>query len=178
MSSNLNQFREWISMAVSDLKSAITLYRNGLKASVVFHAQQFAEKICKALLVIFGEIPVKSHFPSRQLEKIIDDYLLDGKIGSSEKDYLDTIVTLSATLEDEKAKPRYGVFHANKLIKPDDLYSNVEITLFLNDAIVIAKKFIEFLKIKGLHDEMVDLVGILEDLIDEFDKIKREESKS
>ena len=36
MTTNINQAREWISMAVSDLKSAITLYRNGLRASVVF----------------------------------------------------------------------------------------------------------------------------------------------
>ena len=124
MTTNVDQAREWISMAASDLnlKSAITLYRNGLRASVVFHAQQFAEKICKALLVLFREIPIKSHFPSKQLEELIDEYWLDGKLKADEKDHLEAIINLSSTLEDEKAKPRYGVFHANRLIKPDDLY--------------------------------------------------------
>jgi len=47
MISNIDQFINWISIAISDLKSAITLYKNGFKASVVYHAQQFAEKFAR-----------------------------------------------------------------------------------------------------------------------------------
>ena len=55
-------------------------------------------------------------------------------------------------------------------------YINIEVKLFLDDAIVIAKNFIDYIKVKKMESEMADLIGILEELIDDFNKLEREEN--
>ncbi|MEQ9714010.1 MAG: HEPN domain-containing protein [Candidatus Asgardarchaeum sp.] len=175
MSSNLDRFSDWVAMAISDLKTALLLYKNRVKAATIFHAQQFAEKICKALMVFFGMTPQMTHFPSKILSKIIDERFMDHKVEEEEKELIDRITSLSSTLEDEKARPRYGVLHADRLIPPDEYYSYLEVQLYINDAFEIAKGFVKLMRIKSMSEKLSDLILELEDLIDEYEHIRAEE---
>ena len=179
MISNIDQFINWISIAISDLKSAITLYKNGFKASVVYHAQQFAEKICKALIILFGQIPKKTHFPSIYLDGLVEEFRQNNKLSDEEVTILTHIINLASTLEDEKERPRYGIWHADRLIPPDDLYSETEVELFLNDAIEIGEKVIEFLEKRSILTKIpLDIISDLEGIIHEFKERKRGKSNN
>jgi len=82
-------------------------------------------------------------------------------------------------LEDEKERPRYGIWHADRLIPPDDLYSETEVELFLNDAIEIGEKVIEFLEKRSILTKIpLDIISDLEGIIHEFKERKRGKSNN
>ena len=61
----------WLIMAEEDLKDASLDIENRRFPSSVFHSQQCAEKVCKAILSSLGIESGKTHFPSSVLELMV-----------------------------------------------------------------------------------------------------------
>jgi HEPN domain-containing protein len=61
----------WLKMAEEDLKDASLDIENSRFPSSVFHSQQCAEKVCKAILSSLGIESGKTHFPSSVLELMV-----------------------------------------------------------------------------------------------------------
>jgi HEPN domain-containing protein len=61
--SDVNNPSDWVKKAEEDYAIAVLLLRRKkpLTYGVTFHAQQCAEKYIKALLVLHGQIPAKTH---------------------------------------------------------------------------------------------------------------------
>ena len=68
---------EWLKKALSDLKVADLLLKEGFQDESAFHSQQAAEKALKALLISYGVKPLKTH----SLERLLS--LLEDKIDVS-----------------------------------------------------------------------------------------------
>jgi HEPN domain-containing protein len=61
----------WLKMAEEDLKDASLDIENSRFPISVFHSQQCAEKVCKAILSSLGIESGKTHFPSSVLELMV-----------------------------------------------------------------------------------------------------------
>ncbi len=64
---------DWLEMAIDDIRSAEVCFKEGLYASTVYHSQIACEKAVKALITALGYIPSRSHRPSVQLMRIIEE---------------------------------------------------------------------------------------------------------
>ncbi len=143
----------WLNLAFEDWDAVKKLEISTNKGVIVYHLQQFVEKICKALISALGYEPPKTHSPSRELETILFDIEDKGmNIPKEIFSKIDTLISIARTLEDEKTRPRYGVRHADFIIPPNEYYSRETVEMFFNDAKVIAKlafDVLRFLKICG-----------------------------
>jgi len=123
---NIEMIKGWLKLALLDWRAIEVLSPQEHKGVIIYHAQQFVEKLCKAIISSLGFEPPKTHNPSQ----IIDDLISSVKLGelklNLEKKVMsifEHIVSLARTLEDEKTRPRYGIRYLDKIIPPDEFYS-------------------------------------------------------
>ena len=138
----------WLKMAEEDLKDASLDIENSRFPSSVFHSQQCAEKICKAILSSLGIESGKTHFPSSVLELMV---IRGNKFQLSTKE-LETIVRIvnySKLLESQKESPRYGWETVDKIIMPSEIYDETKAgALFMNakEVMELGRKFLKGFK--------------------------------
>ncbi len=70
MVSNFNLCLSWIQLAREDFCTAVDAIHSQRRGPAVFHIQQCAEKLCKAILAYFGQEPRKTHFPSGEIREL------------------------------------------------------------------------------------------------------------
>lgn len=158
MPTNFQLTRDWINMAMADWKTACSARNDSNYGPCVYHLQQFAEKLTKAAIWLFGEEPEPIHFPSKQLRRIKD--LESKEMPNEAQKILTKIMTLVITLEDERTRPRYGVRHQNGIISPQEYYSEEIITLFFEDVQEIANdlaRLLETITTTGFEEEIIVL---------------------
>ncbi len=134
----------WLKMAEEDLKDASLDIENSRFPSSVFHSQQCAEKVCKAILSSLGIESGKTHFPSSVLELMV---MRGNKFQLSRQDLetFDRIVNFSKLLESQKESPRYGWETVDKIIMPSEIYdANKAGALFNNakEVMELGRKFL------------------------------------
>jgi len=138
----------WLKMAEEDLKDASLDIENSRFPSSVFHSQQCAEKVCKAILSSVGIESGKTHFPSSVLELMV---IRGNKFQLSTKE-LETIVRIvnySKLLESQKESPRYGWETVDKIIMPSEIYDETKAgALFMNakEVMELGRKFLKGFK--------------------------------
>jgi len=163
---NIEIVNGWLKLAIEDWNAAKRMSIEENRGAIVFHLQQFVEKVTKAIIAALGYEPPKTHNPSRDLENI----LLDISAGEIKLDIrreimndLKVLISIAKTFEDEKTRPRYGVRHAQRIITPNEYYSPMHVKLFLEDAKFIAKlsyKILNFLKMcRGEECEKLRTIG-------------------
>jgi len=135
----------WVKMAEEDLKDASLDIDNSRFPSSVFHSQQCAEKVCKAILSSLGIESGKTHFPSSVLELMV----LRGnkfQLSPKEMETIGQIVNYSKLLESQKESPRYGWETVDKIIMPSEIYdANKANALFMNakEVMELGRKFLK-----------------------------------
>ncbi len=135
----------WMKMAEEDLNDASLDIENSRFPSSVFHSQQCAEKVCKAILSSLGIESGKTHFPSSVLELMVmrgNKFQLLNK----ELEILYRIVNFSKLLESQKESPRYGWETVDKIIMPSEIYdANKSVALFNNakEVMELGRKFLK-----------------------------------
>lgn len=158
----------WGKIAINNMKSALILFKNNQKSSVIIMLQQFADKICKSLLSLFGVSAYGMYYPSSDLEDLYDS--LEDELDNDSYRTLVRLVELSKTIENEEERPQFGVLHSSKFIIPDEYYSESDVRLFMEDAIKIAKLFNRFIESYiGTDSKFSDITSALSDLITEYD---------
>lgn len=138
----------WFKMAEEDLKDASLDIDNSRFPSSVFHSQQCAEKVCKAILSSLGIESGKTHFPSSVLELMV---IRGNKLQLSIKEMktLGQIINYSKLLESQKESPRYGWETVDKIIMPSEIYdANKAGALFMNakEVMELGRKFLKGFK--------------------------------
>ncbi len=138
----------WFKMAEEDLKDASLDIENSRFPSSVFHSQQCAEKVCKAILSSLGIESGKTHFPSSILELMV----IRGnkfQLSTREMDTIVRIVNFSKLLESQKESPRYGWETVDKIIMPSEIYdANKAGALFMNakEVMELGRRFLKRIK--------------------------------
>lgn len=154
-------------MALSDWTAIKKLSPEEDKGVIIYHIQQFVEKLLKGLITSLGYEPPKTHFPSRFIDRLLGDYELgeiDLDLSKEEVDILERIISIAKVVEDEGVKPRYGVHHHNRIILPNELYSTDQIKMFLEDAKFIAESIKQFFKKRNICSEDPKLCEVLDEL--------------
>lgn len=167
---NIDLLRGWIKLALQDWEAMRSLNPDLHKGAVVYHMQQFVEKLCKAIIVSLGFEPPKTHFPSKLIDSILIDIELgnlDIQISRKEKEFLEKISSLAKSIEDENVRPRYGIRHLDVIILPDEIYSKRQIELFEKDARYIAFLASKFLELRNYCHELKDECARLKNLWEE-----------
>ena len=164
---NIDLLKGWIQLALKDWDAARSLNVNVHRGPIVYHIQQFVEKLCKAVIVSLGFEPPKTHFPS----KIIDSILTEIELGNlklqmtrEEKNLLEKISNLAKSIEDENVRPRYGIRHVDLIILPEEIYSKDQIELFERDARYIAFLVASFLEIRNYCEKIPEKCAELKQL--------------
>ncbi len=136
----------WLSLALEDWDVVKNLDFSINKGAIVYHLQQFVEKICKAIILALGYEPPKTHTPSRELESILLD-IEEKKLNISREIVrkIGILVSIAKTFEDEKTRPRDGVRHVDFIIPPNEYYSRETVEMFFRDAKFVAKLAYEIL---------------------------------
>ena len=150
MLTNFQLTRDWINMALADWKVACSSRTERNFGPCVYHLQQFAEKLTKAIVCLFGEEPEPIHFPSKQLRRIKDQQ--SDKISQDIQKLLIHISTLATTLEDERTRPRYGVRHEARIISPQEYYTEEIVQLLFEDVMAIAEETSNLLAVISRKD--------------------------
>lgn len=163
MPTNFQLTRDWISMALADWKIAHSAQRDSNFGPCVYHLQQFAEKLTKAAICLFGEEPEPIHFPSKQLRRLQDQKAII--ISDEIQKIIVQISALAITLEDERTRPRYGVRHKDRIVPPQEYYSEDIIHLFLEDVKAIASATLKLLMAISEAD-FEDEIDILKEMIE------------
>lgn len=135
----------WLKMAEEDLKDAAIDIENNRFPSSVFHSQQSAEKVCKAMLSSLGIESGKTHFPSSLIELMVirgNKYQLQSK----DLELLNRIVDFSKLLESQKESPRYGWETVDRIIMPSEIYDANKATALFKNAEEVMNLGREFLK--------------------------------
>ena len=164
MTTNIQLCKDWIKLSSSDWQIAKSAQREKNIGPCVYHLQQFAEKLVKALICLFAEEPAPSHFPSKQLRKIIDVRV--DELSEEVKKAITNIITLATTLEDERTRPRYGIRHKRRIKLPEEYYSEEDIELFFEDCTSIATQLstvLSKISLKSFEKEIQQLKGVYED---------------
>jgi len=73
---NIELVKGWLRLALEDWASIIELDYKKHRGIVVYHSQQFVEKLCKAIIASLGFEPPKTHTPSVEIDSIIAEYRL------------------------------------------------------------------------------------------------------
>ncbi|HMF32579.1 MAG TPA: HEPN domain-containing protein [Candidatus Lokiarchaeia archaeon] len=155
---NFNLCRSWIQLASEDYFTAIDAIAASRRGIAVYHVQQSVEKLCKGLLAFFGREPRANHFPSGELSELLreSDLIAESaenqnegelsaeKTGNSvlllkNKTQILEIVLLARSIEDEMTRPRYGIRHASGIVLPQEIYTDEQVSSFLEDLRQIAK---------------------------------------
>ncbi len=162
--SNLQICKDWLSLTFSDWQSIQSAIKETNKASTMFHIQFLVEKILKSLIILFGKEAEPSHFPSKQLDHIVDKTTIEIENIERKKwaKLIKEIAILARTIEDERTRPRYGVRHVSGIVSPETLYSMDTIKLFLEDMKAIVKLTIEFFMFLPFSDKLEDQIKLLE----------------
>ena len=161
---NIKLVSGWLKLALENWRAVKALNCEEHRGACVYHAQQFVEKICKAIIAALGFEPPKAHNPSVEIDSIITEFKLgrlELKLDKKQISILEHISTLSKTLEDERTRPRYGVRHFDTIIPPDEYYSIDQVNMLLEDAVHIGKLVWTFLGKLGYCAEMEELCGEL-----------------
>ncbi|MGQ4891297.1 MAG: HEPN domain-containing protein [Candidatus Njordarchaeia archaeon] len=161
---NIKLVAGWLKLALEDWKAVKALNCKEHRGACVYHAQQFVEKICKAVIAALGFEPPKSHNPSVEIDSIITDLKigsLEIKLDKKQLNVLERISSLSKTLEDERTRPRYGIRHFDTIIPPDEYYSVDQVNMLIEDAAHIANLVWVFLSELGYCEEIEELCGEL-----------------
>lgn len=161
---NLRLVEGWIRLALEDWRLIESIDYTRYKGATVYHAQQFVEKLCKAIIAALGFEPPKTHKPSWEIDSILTDIRLGNvklSIDSEVIELLEKISALAKTLEDEGTRPRYGVRHRDGIIPPDDYYSIDHVKLLLNDAIYIADLTLMVLTKLNYCSKLTEICGEL-----------------
>jgi len=149
---NIELIKGWIQLALRDWDVVESLNSTVHRGPIIYHIQQFVEKLCKSIIVSLGFEPPKTHFPS----KIIDSILIEIELGNlnlqiskKEQEILEKISSLAKSIEDENVRPRYGIRHLDIIILPDEIYSEDQINLFKKDARYISFLVSSFLELRN-----------------------------
>ncbi len=156
---NIDLIKGWIQLALNDWSVIKSLDYSVHRGPIVYHLQQFVEKLCKAILIALGFESPKTHFPSRLIDSILIDIELGHlniQISRKEKEILEKISSLAKSIEDEGVRPRYGIRHIDLIILPDEIYSEDRVKLFERDARYIAFLVWSFLESRSYCKEIPD----------------------
>jgi len=162
---NMELTGSWLKLAIEEWKLIEQIDISTNRGSAVYHAQQFVEKLCKAIIAALGFEPPKTHAPSWVIDSIISDHKLGIiNLNLSKQDIyrLEQISSLAKTLEDERTRPRYGVRHGNIIVSPNEYYSTDAVKLLLQDAVNISELVYEFLVSLGYCRHFLYLCGELD----------------
>ena len=132
----------WFKLALADWRVVEKLSINENRGAIVYHLQQFVEKLCKGVIAVLGFEPPRTHTPSMEIDRILTDIRIGSLRVSVDEETLrdlERLSLLAKTFEDEGTRPRYGVRHVNKIILPDEYYSIDTVRLFIDDAKIIAE---------------------------------------
>ena len=156
--------KSWFRLALADWRVIEKLDINENRGAIVYHLQQFVEKLCKGILALLGFEPPRTHTPSTEIDRILADIY----VGSLRLDVdnetlrdLERLSSLAKTFEDEGTRPRYGVRHANRIILPDEYYSTDTVRLFIDDAKIVAEITFRILRRLNFCKEAEDICGEL-----------------
>jgi len=162
---NVKLVESWLKLALEDWKLIQSIDYKTHKGAAVYHAQQFVEKLCKAIIAALGFEPPKTHNPSWEIDNILSDAKLGRlriKLDKDSIDLLEKISAISKTLEDEKTRPRYGVRHGDFIIPPEEYYSIDTVRLLISDSIHIAGYTYDLLLKLNYCAKLIDLCGELD----------------
>jgi len=161
--SNIQICKDWLSLTASDWQSVNRAVEDKNVASAMFHLQFYVEKLLKSLISIFAKEALTNHFPSKQLNQIIEDETI--KIDQENISVIQRIIILSRSLEDERTRPRYGVRHSNRIVSPEEIYTMETIQLFYDDAKTITQLLIGFYRSLPFSDLLETELKKLEDYL-------------
>ncbi|HUY01512.1 MAG TPA: HEPN domain-containing protein [Candidatus Deferrimicrobium sp.] len=120
MTTNFQKCKDWIEIAIADANTALDNYNSSNFYASFYFSQQSNEKLCKGLLMLFGAIVKKTHFPTQ----ILNELIKNNKIPDQHiQNLLTTLIQQTLFLEREREVPRYGIEEQDRILKPQDLYS-------------------------------------------------------
>lgn len=120
MTTNFQKCKDWMEIAIADANTAFDNYKSSNYYASFYFSQQCNEKLCKSLLILFGKQIKKTHFPTQILQNLLNnDDIPDSLI----QDLVKKLIQQTLYLEREREIPRYGIEEEDRLIKPQDLYS-------------------------------------------------------
>ncbi|MHA1579213.1 MAG: HEPN domain-containing protein [Candidatus Freyarchaeota archaeon] len=157
MVNNFDIASGWIRLAFEDWRVIGRLSVEENRGAIVYHVQQFVEKLLRAVISVLGFEPRQVHNPSWQLDEILSDVQLgeiEEKISPDDIALLEDVSSVAKTLEDERTRPRYGVRHASGVTTPNEYYSEDAVRQFLDDARFIAGALVRFFEKSNLCSKM------------------------
>ena len=165
----LSSAKDWIILALEDYDVVGSLNIHRHRGAIVYHLQQFVEKLCKAVICLYSQEPPRTHRPSTIIDQIIAEAEVGQiRMGREERNILIAISSLAKTFEDEATRPRYGVRHHDRIIPPNKYYSVDQINEFLNDARYLAGLVADLIEIKGVDDELREVCARLREIRSEL----------
>jgi HEPN domain-containing protein len=179
---NAQLCKDWIRMALSDWESVISHFQldaDKYKGQIVYHIQQFVEKIAKGIISLFGEEPRFTHFPTEQLIKIMNETPLEIEGVERERwiGLIKRILVLAEPIEDEGTKPRYGVRLIDQIISPNEYYSIRIVRGYLYNARKISSTLGEFLALLPFSSLFKQEITLLQQQEMEKNEKPREEEE-
>lgn len=156
MTNNYNRFNEWLGLASNNIDKVIKFYKINEYSACVFRIQLSTEQLQKALIFLLGLQFRKTHEPSKILEAIENNSII--QIEKKNLNQIKKLTTIAREIEKEETATRYGIVIDGKLISPDDYYDKDKTDTFINKLKEIIIIFRELLKeIPDLEQEIKHL---------------------
>ncbi len=166
---NIQKTRDWMHMALKEFDAALADFKEERNSESIQHAQQCVERIGKSILSFLGFSPEKTHHPSNYIVKEIlqnPEVIKSLEINQDEIKYLVDIATLSSPFERQGTMPRYGWETKERIITPDEIYTNEIASVMIKNAFQLLIKSCEFYRLRDMDEILA--TKILE--IDEYVK--------
>ncbi|MHA1275847.1 MAG: HEPN domain-containing protein [Candidatus Helarchaeota archaeon] len=123
MTTNFDKIRDWMEIAIADANTALNNYQNENHYASFFFSQQCNEKLCKSLLLLFGKQVQKTHFPTQILQNLISNKDISDPVVVN---LIQKLINQTVYLEREREIPCYGIEENERIMKPQDLYSDTD----------------------------------------------------
>jgi len=155
---NIQKTRDWLHMALKEFDAALADYKEERNSESIQHAQQCVERIGKSILSFLGFSPKKTHHPSNYIVKEIlqnPEVIKSIEVNEDEIRYLVDIATLSSPFERQGTMPRYGWETKERIITPDEIYTNDIAAVMIKNTFQLLIKCCAFYRLREMD-------GILE----------------
>jgi HEPN domain-containing protein len=176
---NYQKARDWMHLALLELRTALETFRLDDFNACIQHCQQSLERAVKSILAFLGKEVKLTHAPSLDIERSIlekPEELQQLRLNPDQIGLLVRIVTWSSVLEGQGTMPRYGWETTERIIPPNEIY-NAELAPFLVDHFLSAVSAIcQFHRSYNIR-EIIEVVTDVESKIEEFRGLRGRLSK-
>ncbi len=165
---NIQKTRDWLHMALKEFDAALADYKEERNSESIQHAQQCVERIGKSILSFLGFSSEKTHHPSNYIVKEIlqnPEVIKSLEINEYEIKYLVDIATLSSPFERQGTMPRYGWETKERIITPDEIYTNEIASVMIKNAFQLVIKSCEFYRLRDMDEILATKILEIEEYV-------------